>query len=107
MSKEPLWELLQQTDFADLLFHVNGHSDILQKTKPESIEQLAAVLAMIRPAKRHLVGNDWSHILDNVWTKPDNNEYYFKKSHATAYAIAVVVQMNLICEKLTLGNFSN
>jgi DNA polymerase III alpha subunit len=107
MSKEPLWELLQQTDFVDMLFHVNGHSDILQKTKPESIEQLAAVLAMIRPAKRYLVDSDWDHILNNVWTKPDNNEYYFKKSHATAYAVAVVVQMNLICEKLSSGNFSN
>lgn len=107
MSKEPLWELLQQQDFVDMLFHVNGHSDILQKTKPKSVEQLAAVLAMIRPAKRHLVGNDWDYILDNVWTKPNNNEYYFKKSHATAYAVAVVVQMNLICEKLFSGNFSN
>lgn len=107
MSKEPLWELLQQTDFTDMLFHVNGHSDILQKTKPESVEQLAAVLAMIRPAKRHLVGNDWRDILDNVWIKPANNEYYFKKSHATAYAVAIVVQMNLICEKLDSGNFSN
>lgn len=107
MSTEPLWELLQQTDFVDMLFHVNGHSDILQKTKPGSVEQLAAVLAMIRPAKKHLVGNDWNYILDNVWTKPDNNEYYFKKSHATAYAVAIVVQMNLICEKLASGNFSN
>jgi hypothetical protein len=66
--------------------------------KPTSISQLAAVLAMIRPAKRHLIGKDWDTVMQEVWTKPDGDEYFFKKSHATAYAVAVVVQMNLICE---------
>ena len=27
-------------------------------------------------------------------------EYYWKKSHAYAYAMTVIVQMNLICENL-------
>lgn len=101
MSREPLWDLLEQDEFVDLLFHVNGHGDILRQTKPRSVEQLAAVLAVIRPAKRHLIGKDWNEILNEVWHKPDNNEYYFKKSHATAYAMAVIVQMNLICEGIS------
>lgn len=100
MNSEPLWQLLEEDDFTDLLFHVNGHGRILRQMKPTSIEQLAAVLAMIRPAKRHLVGQPWDGVLKEVWTKPDNNEYFFKKSHATAYAVAVVVQMNLICEQM-------
>jgi hypothetical protein len=62
---------------------------------------LAAVLAMIRPAKRYLIGKDWTTIMTEVWTKPENDEYYFKKAHAIAYAAAIVVQMNLICENLT------
>jgi len=103
MNREPLWDLLEQDDFNSLLFHVNGHGDILRKTKPTSIEQLAAVLAMIRPAKRHLVDKDWNTIMNEVWTKPDNADYFFKKSHATAYAVAVVVQMNLICEQISYG----
>jgi hypothetical protein len=70
---------------------------------PNSLEQLAAVLAMIRPAKKHLIGKSWTEILNQVWTKPDNNEYYFKKAHAIAYAMAVVVQMNLICESIGYG----
>jgi len=101
MNAEPLWDLLEQESFVDLLFHVNGHVDILKRTKPTSVEQLAAVLAMIRPAKRHLIGQDWNTILKEVWTKPTNDEYYWKKSHAYAYAIAVVVQMNLICEQIS------
>ena len=103
LNQEPLWELLEQDDFINLLFHVNGHGSILRKMKPKTISQLAAVLAMIRPAKRYLIGKDWTTVMNEIWTKPEGEEYFFKKSHATAYAAAVVVQMNLICEKLSYG----
>lgn len=101
MNTEPLWDLLEQKDFVDLLFHVNGHSDVLKQMKPTSIEQLAAVLAMIRPAKRYLIGKSWDEVLDDIWIKPTNDEYFFKKSHAVAYATAIVVQMNAICEGIS------
>lgn len=103
MNTEPLWDLLLDDSFNSLLFHVNGHGGILREMKPNSVEQLAAVLAMIRPAKRHLIGKDWNTVMLDVWTKPENEEYYFKKSHATAYAVAIVVQMNLICEGISYG----
>jgi hypothetical protein len=98
MHREPIWELLEQQEFADLLFHVNGHSEVLRTMKPRSVEQLAAVLAIIRPAKRYLIGKDWSTVMQEVWAKPDNGEYYWKKSHAFSYAFAVIVHMNLICD---------
>ncbi len=101
MTTEPLWDLLEQDEFVNLLFHVNGHGSILRQMKPKTVEQLAAILAMIRPAKRYLVGESWSKVLSEVWQKPDSDEYYFKKSHATAYAVAIVVQMNLICESIS------
>ena len=103
METEPLWDLLEQDDFTQNLFHVNGHGSILRQSKPKSIEQLAAVLAMIRPAKRYLIGKDWTTIMTEIWTKPENDEYFFKKSHAIAYATAIVVQMNLICEQISYG----
>lgn len=103
METEPLWDLLLQDDFVNLLFHINGHGSILRQMKPQSIEQLAAVLAMIRPAKRYLIGKDWNLVEAEVWQKPDGDEYYFKKAHAVAYAVAIVVQMNLICEKISYG----
>jgi len=103
METEPLWDLLLQDDFTSLLFHVNGHGSILREMKPNSVEQLAAILAMIRPAKRHLIGKDWNTVMLEVWTKPETDDYYFKKSHATAYAVAIVVQMNLICEQISYG----
>jgi len=100
MNQEPLWELLQDDSFTDLLFHVNGHGNLLKQMKPSSIEELAMCLALIRPAKRHLTGKTWTEIGETIWTKPENGEYYFKKAHAVAYAQAVVVQMNLICDDL-------
>lgn len=101
MNTEPLWELLLEDDFTNQLFHVNGHGQILRQMKPRSVEQLAMVLAMIRPAKRHLIGKSWDDIEKEVWIRPDDNEYYFKKSHSISYALLVVVHMNLICEKIS------
>ncbi len=98
MNKEPLWELLEKDEFVDLLFHLNGYGNLLRKLKPKNIEQLAAVLAIIRPAKKHLIDKNWNEILDEVWVKPTSSDYYFKKSHAISYAMAIVVQINLICE---------
>lgn len=100
MNTEPIWDLLLEDDFTDKLFHVNGHGSILREMKPTSIEQLAAVLAVIRPAKRYLIGKDWATVMNEVWVKPEGDEYFFKKAHAVAYAHVIVVQMNLICEKL-------
>ena len=79
---------------------MNGHGSILRQMTPTSIEQLGAILAMIRTAKRYLIGKDWATVMSEVWIKPENDEYYFKKAHAIAYAHVIVVQMNLICEQL-------
>jgi DNA polymerase III alpha subunit len=103
MEAEPLWDLLEQDEFTNLLFHVNGHGHVLRTLKPKNIEQLAACLAIIRPAKKHLLGKPWTEVMQDVWTKPTTDEYYFKKAHAVAYAVAIVVQMNLICEGISHG----
>ena len=96
MIQEPDWDMLKDSTIVDQLFHLNGHFKIVSKLEPKTIEQLAAVLAIIRPAKRHLMYKDWVDILKEVWVKPTDGSYFFKKSHAVAYAQAIVVQMNLI-----------
>lgn len=103
MNQEPLWDLLENDSFTDLLFHINGYGNVLRQMKPTTVEQLAMLLALIRPAKRHLLGKTWTEIGLEIWTKPTNGDYYFKKSHAIAYATAIVVQMNLICESVSTG----
>ena len=87
---------LKDQKIVDELFHLNGHFSIVSKLQPKTIEQLAAVLAIIRPAKRYLVNAPWDDILKEVWIRPADGSYFFKKSHAVAYAQAIVVQMNLI-----------
>jgi len=96
MIQEPDWDMLGDQKIVDNLFHLNGHFSIVSKLKPKTIEQLAAVLAIIRPAKRHLANKDWADITKEVWTRPADGSYFFKKSHAVAYAQAIVVQMNLL-----------
>jgi len=99
LGREPMWELLEEADFCDMLFHMRGHHDICIKMKPRNLLQLAAVLAMIRPAKRHLVGKDWDYVNKHIWPKVDEG-YAFKKSHALSYSMAVKLHMNLITEQM-------
>jgi DNA polymerase III alpha subunit len=96
MIQEPDWDMLKDIKVVDQLFHLNGHFKIVSQLEPRNIEQLAAVLAIIRPAKRHLMHKDWQDIMKEVWVRPADGSYFFKKSHAVAYAQAIVVQMNLI-----------
>jgi hypothetical protein len=99
-SKEPLWDLLEHEEIVTQLAHLHNHYSVVKQLKPKSVEQLAAVLAIIRPAKRHLLGSDWETIMNEVWTKPTDDQYYFKKAHAIAYAVSIVVQLNLFCEQV-------
>ena len=77
------------------LFHISDHFDLVNKLNPQSIDELAAVLAIIRPGKRHLANQNWNNIMADVWVKPKEG-YFFKKAHAIGYAYVIVVQMNLL-----------
>jgi len=97
LEHEPEWNLLLDEKFVNQLFHLKTHIDILKITQPTSVEQLAAVLAMIRPAKKYLIGKDWNTIMNEIWTKSSNNDTYaFKKAHAISLATAIIIQMNLL-----------
>lgn len=102
MNTEPLWELLEQKDFCDLIFHVHGYHDLVKKLRPKSVEELAMFLAVLRPSKKHLQkkieNSGWSSIKDEIWEPPTDGSYYFKHSHSIAYSLAIVVQMNKLCE---------
>jgi hypothetical protein len=98
-KQEPVWALLEEQEFCDLLFHVSGHHELCKTLKPDSLEKLAALLAVIRPAKRHLADKPWDTILKEVWIRPEDGTYYFKKAHAISYALAVVAHMNLLIEQ--------
>lgn len=101
MTQEPNWAQLYEPEFCAQLIHIGNHYDTLIKM-PEAvntIEKLAMFLAVIRPAKRHLVGKPWAEVANTVWEKPADDTYYFKKAHAVSYAHLVAVNVNLISEQ--------
>ncbi len=94
----PQWDLLQHADIVAQLTHIGDYSDLVGRLLPTSIPQLAMILAIIRPAKAHLRSKSWAEIEKEVWIKPEEG-YYFKKSHAHAFALSIVVQLNLMVEQ--------
>jgi DNA polymerase III alpha subunit len=102
MNKEPPWDFFEYSEVTDQLFHLNGHSNLLVKYKPQSVEDLAMILAIMRPAKAYLQQHNWESIKKNVWIKVEGDEnYQFKRAHGIAYAIAIIVNLNLLIEKLS------
>jgi hypothetical protein len=103
IAQETDWAQLYDPEFCGKLIHIGNHyKTLIQMPEAvDSIPRMAMFLSVIRPAKRHLIGLPWAEVAKTVWDKPEDNEYYFKKSHAVAYAHLVVVNMNL------LANFTN
>ena len=100
MNQEPEWDRLYDPEFCAKLIHIGAHYDTLIKM-PEavnSIPRLAMFLAVIRPAKRHLIGKSWREVAETIWAKPEDGGYYFKKSHSVGYAHLVAVNMNLLSQ---------
>jgi len=98
--REPNWSKLQDRSFVEKLIHIGNHYGILS-SMPEpvnSIPRLSMFLAVIRPAKRHLIGLPWAEIAKTVWDKTSDG-YQFKKSHSCAYAHLVVIHMNILEEQ--------
>jgi hypothetical protein len=101
MQQEPAWDRLYEPEFCARLIHIGAHYDTLIRM-PEavnSIPRLAMFLAVIRPAKRHLIGRTWQEVARTVWERPTDDSYYFKKSHSVGYAHLVAVNINLISEQ--------
>ena len=102
MHREPMWELFTHPEITDNLFHLNGKSWLLQRFPPRSVDDLAIILALIRPAKAHLQSCDWDTIKQQVWVKTDDT-YQFKRSHSIGYALAVIVHLHLFIDQLEAG----
>jgi hypothetical protein len=97
MMREPNWVKLYDKSFVEKLIHLSNHYSSIQKM-PEpinSIPRLAMFLALLRPGKKHLIGESWRDVSNTVWDKTDDG-YSFKRSHAVAYSQLVVVHMNLL-----------
>lgn len=98
-EREPEWNLLEHEDIVKKLAHIHNYADLVKRLMPTSIPQLAMILAIIRPGKAHLRNKTWAEIEKDVWIKPTDDSYYFKKSHSFAFALSIVIQLNLMVEE--------
>lgn len=96
MSEPPWVRLWTDPNYCEQIIHIGNYYKLLGQMKPDSIPRMAMFLAMIRPAKKHLIGLGWEEVVKTVWVPPKDGGYFFKKSHSVAYAGLVVVHMNLL-----------
>jgi hypothetical protein len=102
LNKEPPWDFFDFEEITDQLFHLKGYSHLLKKYRPQSVEDLAMILAIIRPSKAHLQQCSWDEIRKDVWVKHAGDEnYQFKRGHGIAYSLAIIVNLNLLIEKMS------
>jgi hypothetical protein len=97
LNTEPNWQRLW-TDpaWAKQLVHVGNYTDLLKKMQPDSIERMAAFIAVIRPGKAHLQGRPWNQVFASVWDGDASQGFVFKHSHSISYAMLVKLHMNIL-----------
>ena len=97
LKRAPKWEMLQRDEVITKLFHLSKHADTLKLVKPTNVEELADVLALIRPNKKHLISKYAENkklVREQLYTKVDASD--LRKSHAIPYALIIVLQLHLI-----------
>jgi hypothetical protein len=100
IKKEPKWDLLKIPSVVSKLFHLSNQFDLVNQVAPHSIQELADILALMRPAKQYLVQPyllDRNATRDELYAKPKRKDaIWFKRSHSVAYAHNIILQLHLI-----------
>jgi len=101
------WEIFLEERFYNnenhelQLTQLARHYSLCKRYPPKSISDIAILNALIRPRKRHLIGKPFAQIKELVWEKIDGETgYFFKKSHAIAFALAIMVHIQLLNHKV-------
>jgi hypothetical protein len=96
------WMWFTDADFVSGLFHLNGaydgeirFADIVAAYEPKSIMDLAMLIAIKLPGKKHLIGEPWETVRGAIWVKETTGLPQFKKSHSVAYALAVGIDARM------------
>lgn len=94
-NKEPDWSLLQNEEIVGKLFQIANHFELVNTIQPQSVIELADCIALIRPNKRRLLSRylrDREGTRAVLYEKEHVSDY--RKSHAVAYALNIVIQLN-------------
>jgi hypothetical protein len=85
-------DAMNDNEKCELLIKLSNHTDII-------FFQVLLPYSDMLSLRRMNIKIIWAPMYDGL----PMSEYYWKKSHAIAYSLAVVVQMNLICEEISYG----
>lgn len=91
------WSVFMKKEVVEKLPHIGKHFSIVRQLQPRSVDDLADILALIRPGKIDLYDDylkDRERTRKRLYKKPSNGGMYFKRSHAIAYAIMILVSLN-------------
>lgn len=98
LEVDPPWSLLKSASVVKQLFQLSKHFDLVKQNQPKSVEDLADTIALIRPGKRQFAEKYLTHKEEvrRLLYDTSNEEYSFKKGHAIAYSLVIVLQLHLI-----------
>jgi hypothetical protein len=91
------WSLFTREDVVSQLHQLGNHFDIVDAYEPKSVEDLACLIAIIRPGKRYLLGEPWEVVRERIWVR-EGDGYLYKKSHAIAFAVSIIAQLQSLIE---------
>lgn len=97
---EPDWTMMQDPNVIVKLFHLSKWPMVIDIVKPQTIEDVADCLALIRPKKQHLLQKyntqNKEQLRQELYKQEQGDKTSFKKGHAIAYALVIVLQLHLI-----------
>lgn len=103
VNTDPPWELFEDECVVENLLHIHSYYNVVKIIKPKNIHDLAVIIALIRPGKKHLIGKPRDLIDKEIWQPVEGEGYSFKKSHSYAYAASIIVQLNLMLENIDVS----
>ena len=98
LEVEPDWNLLLIPSVIPTLFQLGKQADIVGQLKPRSLLELADTLALVRPKKQYMIPyylKDKVQCRKLLYARDETDHTSFKKAHAIAYAMIVVLQLHL------------
>lgn len=97
IEKEPDWELMGNQRVVEQLFQLSKHWKTVELIKPRTIQEVADVVTIIRPGKKHLIEKySRGQVSQEELYSPDDRGYFFKKSHAYGYAHVIKLQLHIL-----------
>ncbi len=86
-------------DIVPKLFQISKQYELVSDLAPKSVQELADCLALMRPKKRILLEKylkDKEAVRPLLYRQDDEDKSSFKKGHAFAYSLNIVLQLHLI-----------